>query len=355
MKKIIKQSVGIDIAKQKFDVCFQQEDANGKRTVMGTKSFNNNADGFKGYLEWCKKRKQGNSLTHVMEATGVYHEDLCYFLHDSKEKVCVELPQKIKYFSKTVNNKSKTDKKDAKLIALYGLSFDLELWEPISKNFKDIRDLCRLMNDLKKTNSAMKSRQSALQSKHETLKSTIVILSSTIKELEAKVIKCENKIMKLVEKDVELKTKIDRICEIKGITALTVIKLLSETDGFRKCSSIRKLVSYAGLDVSHNESGNKIGISRISKKGNSHIREAIYMPALSACRFDKNMNSFYKRLNKRQNAKKQGVVAVMRKLLVLVYTLWKNGQEYDLNHKWQGLENKRDEINSSHRIVKMTS
>ncbi len=330
----IKQVVGIDVASKKFDVCFMEEIPNGKSTIKGTKSFSNDFKGFKEYLEWFKKRKKENDLKHIMEATGVYHEDLCYFLYEHKELVCVELAQKIKYFSKTINQKSKTDKKDAKMIAMYGLSFRLEYWKPISKYFKDIRDLCRLVNHLKKSNSAMKSRLSALESQHNTLKSTVNILKSNIKDSNKSIDKCEKKIIKLLDKDVEFKEQINRICKIKGVNTMTVVKLLAETDGFRKCSSIRKLVSYAGLDVAQNESGTKSGISKISKKGNSYIRETLYMPALCSCRFEENMRVFYERLNTRQKVKKQGVIAVMRKLLVLIYTLWKSGQEYDPNYKW---------------------
>ncbi len=333
MSKEFKQVVGIDIAKKKFDVCFMQEE-NGKQVIKGTKTFSNDLQGFKSYLEWSKKRKKDNSLIHIMEATGVYHEDLCYFLYEHKELVSVELAQKIKYFSKTINQKSKTDKKDAKLIAQYGLAFNVYYWKPISKEFKDIRDLCRLINHLTKSKSAMKSRLSALESKHSTIKEATSVLKSTIKGLEKNIDKCKNKILILVEKDIEFKANIDRICKIKGIKMMTVIKLLAETDGFRKCGSIRKLVSYAGLDVCQNQSGDKNGVSKISKKGNSYIREALYMPALSACQFDENMKTFYQRLNARQNSKKQGIIAVMRKLLILVYTLWNNGQEYDPNYKW---------------------
>ncbi len=333
MRNKIKQVVGIDIAKKKFDVCFLQEE-NGKQIVKGAKSFNNDYQGFKSYLEWIKKRKKDPSLLHIMEATGVYHEDLCYFLHKENELVGVELAQKIKYFSKTINQKSKTDKKDAKLIARYGLSFKVNHWKPISKNFKDIRDLCRLMNHLTKSKSAMKSQLSALKSQHGTLELVINTLDSAIKDIGNNVDNCKKEIVVLVEKDTELKAKIERICKIKGIQMMTVIKLLAETDGFRKCGSIRKLVSYAGLDVCQNQSGDKSGVSKISKKGNSYIREALYMPALSACQYEENLKTFYKRLNERQKTKKQGIIAIMRKLLVLVYALWKNGQEYDPNYKW---------------------
>ncbi len=76
MKNKIKQVVGIDIAKKKFDVCFLQEE-NGKQIVKVAKSFSNDLEGFKLYLEGIQKRKKENSLLHIMEATGVYHEDLC--------------------------------------------------------------------------------------------------------------------------------------------------------------------------------------------------------------------------------------------------------------------------------------
>ncbi len=221
MSKIIKQVVGIDISKNKFDVCFRQEDEQGKITIKGTTQFSNDFKGFEDYLHWSGKRKKDCPLTHVMEATGVYYEDLCYFLHEHKEQVCVELPQKIKYFSKAVNQKGKTDKKDSKLISLYGLSFDLKLWKPISVGFKDIRDLSRLMNDLIKTNSAMKARLSALESQHGT--PVLNIATTTIADLDKQVCECEKSIVQSVEKDTELKEKVERICKIKGVKALKII------------------------------------------------------------------------------------------------------------------------------------
>ncbi len=339
-KKVLRQIVGIDVSSEKFDVCFLEEDQTGKQTVKGSSHFSNDYKGFKLYLEWFSKRKKDCPLTHVMEATGVYHENLCHFLYDNNEQVSVELAQKVKYFSKSLNQKSKTDKKDAKLIALYGLSMSLDLWEPISKEFKDIKELCRILSWLKHLRSITKNQVSALGNKHQTPKNIQNIMIGTSKDLNKRIKTCEDKILKLVKKDTELYLKVERICEIKGVGMLTVLILLAETDGFRKCSSIRKLVSYSGLDVVEHQSGNTTGRTRISKKGNSYIRQALYMPALTVCRSNQEFQPFYKRLNERQVSKKQGVIAVMRKLLILIYTLWKNGQEYNPNHQW-GEKNKK--------------
>ncbi len=222
-KEVIKQVVGIDVSSKKFDVCFQEEYQNGQRSIKGSTSFSNDYQGFKLYLEWFSKRKKDCSLTHVMEATGVYHENLCHFLYDNNQQVSVELAQKVKYFSKSINQKTKTDKKDAQLIALYGLSFSLDLWEPISEEFETIKDLCRVLSGLKHLKSITKNRTSALDSKYGTSNDVQNILLETVSDLNQRIATCEKKILKLVQKDTELYQRVERICQIKGIGILTVV------------------------------------------------------------------------------------------------------------------------------------
>lgn len=334
MKTIIKQVVGIDIASKKFDVCFYEQSETGKCTIKGTRSFANNLEGFKNYQTWANKRKRDCPLVHIMEATGVYHENLCYYLYNAQEEVSVQLAQKIKYFGKSLHQKTKTDKADAKLIAMFGMRFSIELWNPISKEFQAIKDLCRALSQLKQSKSVTQSQLHAFESKHGVFEKVTTVMKQLLRQQEESITSYENEIKRLVGQDTELEKRINKITQIKGVQMLTVVKLLAETDGFRKCSSIRKLVSYAGLDVSEQQSGDKVGRTRISKKGNAHIREALYMPALCASRFDQKMKCFYSRLTQRQNAKKQSVIAVMRKLLVVIYTLWKNGQDYNPQHQW---------------------
>ncbi|MEX0811978.1 MAG: IS110 family transposase [Chitinophagales bacterium] len=334
--KIVKHVVGIDVSSETFDVCFKAELEDQQRITKGTRSFENNAQGFRKYLDWCLKRNHKEvGLTHILEATGVYHENLCYYLHNQGEQVCVLLPQKVKYFIKSLNVKTKTDTTDAKAIAEYGLCCKFQLWEPLSENFKHIRDLCRTVSQLKKSKGALQSQLHALNSSHNSNKEGLGAMEHLVNEHKKSIKECEAAILALSKEDKGLWEKVERITEIKGVQALTVLKLLAETDGFRKVGSIKKLVSYAGLDVIENQSGSRQGKTRISKKGNTFIREALYMPALCATQHNKNMRAFYEMLEQRQATSKQGVVAVMRKLLVVIYSLWKSGRKYNENHEWK--------------------
>lgn len=114
---------------------------------------------------------------------------------------------------------------------------------------------------------------------------------------------------------------------------ITVICIVAENNAFALITNTRQLVSYAGLDIQQNQSGNRIGKTRISKKGNSFIRYALYMPALCASRFNPIMKDFYNNLKDRKPAKKIAVTAVARKLLILMYILWKNEEVFDLAYE----------------------
>ncbi|NJY64330.1 IS110 family transposase [Salinimicrobium sp. CDJ15-81-2] len=334
------QSVGIDIAKEKFDVCFKER-KNGRSVIKGTRTFKNDSKGFTDFNLWCsKRRKETSHLVFVMEATGVYYEELAYFLHSKNEAVYVELPQKVKYFAKSLNIKTKTDKVDAKLIADIGLerSSSLKSWNPPSEQFKAIRDLCREISQLKKNKSAASSRLHAWNTAHNTIPEVIKAAEEHLEILDELIEKMEELLLERVKQDKQLYDKIERIAQIKGLGIISVTKVIAETNGFLLFNSIRQLVSYAGLDVIQDESGQYKGKSRLSKKGNAHLRAALYMPAVTAATHNENLNKFYSRLNEKFNYKKQSLVAVMRKLLVLIYTLWKSGEDYNQNYQWTGIK-----------------
>jgi transposase len=322
------------MSSKKFDVCLRQESTSGNGITKGTRSFKNNAAGFEAYLVWIQKHRNTEELVHIVEATGVYHENLCYFLYENSERVSVQLAQKAKYFIKSLNIKTKTDKVDAAALAQMGLSRNLELWQPISRNFKSIRDLSRTLVRLKKHIVVASSQIHAIESAHQTHEDSLTIMQKLLDTQKGLAASCEEKIFELVEKDEELSGRIGKVTQIKGINRITVIKLLAETDGFRNVKSIRSLVSYAGLDVVQNQSGMQRGKSRISKKGNAYIRTALYMPAMSAIQHDPKSKKTYERLNERLPKKKQSLIAVMRKLLITIYTLWKNNEDYNPNHDW---------------------
>ena len=119
---------------------------------------------------------------------------------------------------------------------------------------------------------------------------------------------------------------------MKGLGILTVATVIAETNGFILFRNQRQLVSYAGYDVIENTSGNHIGKTKISKKGNSHIRRVLHMPAFSVVKYEPHYKGLYEGVFDRTRIKMKGYVAVQKKLLVLIYTLCKKNEEYDPNY-----------------------
>jgi transposase len=114
------------------------------------------------------------------------------------------------------------------------------------------------------------------------------------------------------------------MASIKGVGILTVAVLLAETNGFVLFENCRQLVSYAGYDVVENQSGKRSGKTKISKKGNSHIRRALFMPAFSVITYEiKPFSDLFNRTFENHKIKMKSYVAVQKKLLVIMYSLWK--------------------------------
>lgn len=328
-----KQSVGIDVSKDSLEVKFKEETAKGVK-IKGSSKFDNTSNGHVNLLEWCNKREKVENVVYVMEATGVYHEEVLYFLFDRGKKVSVELPQRIKYFAKSKGVKTKNDLIDSGVIADYGLERELKVWEPPGKEFKTLRDLSREHNTLTNSKSMVKNRLHAAKHSHDKNARVIERLQSTLEFYTGQLDEIEKDIKKTVNTDKELSGKIKKVSTIKGVGVMTVVKIIAETGGFYLFQNINQLISYAGLDVVENQSGNHNGKTWISKKGNADLRTALYMPALSAIRFNEKMKSFNERIMETHSYKKQGIVAVMRKLLILIYTLWKKNEEFSLDYKW---------------------
>jgi len=300
------------------------------------------------FYKWCKIRNKTPEVKpiFIMEATGVYYEELAYFLHGKEETVSVQLAQKLKYYAKSNNLKTKTDKVDAKMIAEFGIEKKLkgtDIWTPPSKNFKMIRDLTREHASIKKVQTSAKSQLHALNHSHKKNKEVIKMKKQQISFYKKQIVAVEKEIKKLVIKDKGLYSKIKKIETVQGIGFMTIIKVLTEVNGFLLFKSIRQLVSYAGLDVIESSSGNHKSKTKISKKGNARIRSALYMPALTAIQHNKTLKTFYERVNEGRTIKQQGVVAVMRKLLILIYTLWKKDEEYIENYQGKMIISGNDE------------
>jgi transposase len=330
--KELKSCVGIDISKDSFEVCIKQLKEE-RSVIKASRSFQNDYQGFEKLLSWTLS-KVSNPI-FVMETTGVYHEELTHFLYSNEQKVAVVLANKMNHFAKSLNMKTKTDKADAQMIAQYGLERQLEWWKPMMQQMKNLRDLCRERLSLKKDLVRCKCQVHALKHAHSTLEVVLQLKEQQIEFLDKSVQVIENEIIRLTEEDKEFNQRVKNVETIKGVRLLTIITVLCETNGFSQFNNIRQVVSYAGLDIAERQSGLFKGKTRISKKGNARIRECLYMPALSATSYNDQIKALYQRVIERNpTIKRKGVVAGMRKLLILIFVLWKKNEAYNAEYQW---------------------
>lgn len=330
MQTIIKQCVGIDISKGSFTACVCRKLLSGEALLSSVESFENNKTGYNQFVKWSRKITIPSvEMLYLMEATGIYYEGIAYHLHKLKQSVCVILPNKVKHYAKSLNIKTKTDIVDARIIAQMGAERNLPLWQPPLPVLKQLRDLTRLYTDLKNERTVylnrLDSEKASAVAMPFVIKSNLLIL----KELGKQIKQCEKEIEKTIKSEEWLAEKVNKLITINGVGFITLAIVIAETQGFALVSSRKQLASYAGYDVVQVESGTSVkGKTHISKKGNSRIRASLYFPSLTASRHNKELKEDYQRINIGKASKMVGATALQRKLLLLIYTLWKNNDVF---------------------------
>lgn len=329
-KKILKQCIGIDCSKDELVCCFGflNDDLVGQ--VKSRHTFKNTNAGFKELLLWSRKLGKGELLIFVIESTSVYHENATRYLFAHDELIAVVLPNKINFFTKSLDVKTATDKTAAEAIMLYGLQAKLRFWELPNDFFVDVRALTRERESMIEELTSLRNQIHAIEHGAALKTSTKTRLNARAELIEQQIVELENELKALIKSNKPVHERMKKVMTIKGVGLITAATILGETFGFALITSRRQLVSYSGLDVIEKTSGTSVrGKKRISRKGNRHIRKALYFPALSAVQYDENMRNNYQRLVSRHGIKMKGAVAVQRKLLELIFTIWKNESIYD--------------------------
>lgn len=332
--------IGIDVSKDKFDVCMGEETASRELKTVARRSFDNTKTGFKELKKWLVSKKYDGERLAVMEATGVYYEALVDFLYSIDEPVSVALAKSVREFAKSENVKTKNDKLDSLVIAMFAQSkfYRLKRWKPMSKHMTALKAYSREIDSYTKTGVVLKNQLHAMECSSWTPKPIITQQKKLIKTVEETRDKMLRLLVETAKEDTEFYAKVQKIAKINGVGEVTAIRVLAETNGFLLCENLRQAVSYAGLDVSTYESGTISKPGHISKQGNRRLRSLLYMPSIVAMRTDPKLTRVYERVNSRNpQTKQKGVVATMRKMLILIYTLWKTEADYDPNYQHQSL------------------
>lgn len=331
----IKSGCGIDMAKDKFNCCLSTIDTNQQVRICAQSSFSNTPSGFKDFTAWVKKHSSaGLPLIFLMEATGIYYEQLAWYLHNQDCTVTVVLPNKAKKYKESMGFKSKNDKIDAQALAAMCCERKYSAWKPLTKSIYSLRILTRQIESLAASKTAASNQLHALQYGMYRDTATEKMLQRQIEFFEKQKQNVEKRVAELIDKDPILKQKFDKILAIKGLGLQTLAIIVAETNGFAAFENASQLVSYAGYDVVENESGKHKGKTKISKKGNAHIRRAMFFPAFNMCRYVVGeMPAFYERIYGRTRQSMKGYVAIQKKLLTIIYALWKKDEAFDPDYQ----------------------
>jgi transposase len=312
--------VGIDVSKETLDAnC-----ARGQRKQA--KIFANSPDGWKLVLSWLKA--MGSKQAHVcMEATGRYSLGVALALYDAGHVVSVVNPAQIRDFARTKLGRNKTDKVDAALIRDYAALFSPAPWTPPSLAMRRLCELHTVRAGLIGSRTEWKNRLgSGLGDSTAT-----GLAAMTIEHFTPQLETIDRAIGETIDQDEALRGRRDLLLSVSGVGETLAALLLVEMPEPEVLRRSGEMVAYAGLNPSHHRSGSSIDRpTRISKIGNATLRSSLYMPALSAMRFNPAVAALVARLKEAGRLKpKQIVVAAMRKLLVICFGVLKTGKPFD--------------------------
>jgi transposase len=331
----LKYSVGLDVSSKKINVCMSIIDQKQKVTVKSSCVIANTKKGFEGLENWISKHKKEDiPVVICMEATGIYHENCAYYLFEKAFSVSIILPNKAKKYLEAIGLKSKNDTIDAKGLSQMGAEQCLDTWQPMGVFFYELRLLTRQHQNVTELKTVLKNQLDALGFAMHQSESVIVQLKQTIELFDTQLKELDKAIKSHIKTNENVQQQVDNILIMKGLGVLSVATVLAETNGFELFDNYKQLVSYAGLDVIEAQSGTRAGKTKISKRGNSRIRRALHMPSLVViqCKV-KPFQDLWDRTYKKHGIKMKSYVAVQKKILVMIYHLWKKNQAYDPNYQ----------------------
>jgi len=315
---------GIDIGKDALDVVVRHK---GKSLKCIT--FKNTPAGHRAILKHLRKHK----VTHVgIEATGYYHLDLALELDDASGiDVMIINPRASKNFAKAMMQHVKTDAIDAELLAQFVERMNFVKWKsPVGDVFA-IRSYGRRLVSLSKEKTKAKNQLHAFSLTKRTPKVVIDDVLLSIQQIESQIENLITHALQLIKENKVLKTRYIRLISMKGVADKTAIKLIGELGVLAMDMSAKQWVAHAGLYPRLFESGSSVKKrTSIGKIGNRYIREALYMGALSATRYDPNIRAFYLHMIEDNGLTKlQAICAVMRKMLLAMHGMLKEDKPFN--------------------------
>ncbi len=318
--------IGIDVAKATLQVYIPQGEID--------REFSNTKSGLNKFYKTLKViyKESLQELVFVYESTGCYSRPLEEFCQKMDINCFKVGAYQSASFSKTINNRNKTDKVDARMLSAMQI---LAGKGNIKIPYRD-EDAHQLMSYIKYYQSLNKekTRQKNYLEAAEINQEDDYILKQVEKRIGQIDQEQENLMalsMTLIKANADYLNAYKNITSIKGLGQTSGVVLLYLFLRYPNASR-QQITALTGLDPVQKESGTSLkSKTRISKQGISLVRGLLYMPILSTVQHNNEMKHFYERLIDSGKAKMSAQIAVMRKVILLAYSLYKNNEKYDEN------------------------
>ena len=295
--------LGVDISKASLDVYLVP--------TGETRQFANNTTGFRRLIAWLRDRPISRV---VYEPTGAWHRDFEQALSKAGLPLSRVNPLQARRFAQALGQKAKTDAVDARTLAAMGQTLDLPRSRPPSKWETVLRELHTARQALAKDRTAAQNRQK--QARVPLLKRQC---ASRLRHIERQLKALEIEMLKHVRSDSAQARALEILKSIPGIGVITAVALLAEMPEIGSLDS-KAAASLAGLAPVTRQSGTWQGRSFV-QGGRRRLRQALYMPAVSAISCNPDLARKYRQLCTAGKPSKVAITAVMRKLLLLANTL----------------------------------
>lgn len=321
--------IGIDVSKNKLDVAWLRDPEANK---IKTRVFKNTHTAYPALLDWLTQNtgETTEQIQVAMEATGIYHEPLAYWLHRMGVTVHVLNPLQVHQYAKSYGQRSKTDKKDSVLIARFCHERQPEAWQPEPEEIRELKRLIGRIEMLKEDIQREENRQEKAQFSRD-LKS-VESTQQVLQALRAEQRRLEQSVNDHLDRHDNLKRDQALLNSIPGIGEVVSLQLMVGLNS-RSFQSARQAGAFFGLVPVMKVSGSSVKLQpRLSKAGSSAMRQKLYMAAVTAVQHNPDVRALYQRLIRRGKAKMAALGAAMRKLVHIAYGVLKHQTEYRPQH-----------------------
>ncbi len=317
--------IGIDVSKKKLDCMWVRDLEAGK---VKPKVFTNNPRDFPTLLRWLERNtgESAGSLHVYLEATGIYHEPLAYWLHEQGVQVYVLNPAQVRYHAQGMGVRNKTDRKDSMMLARYGIERAPQPWQPEPP---EIRELKRLLTRLEALGEDIQREENRLEKAHFSAdRLAEESIDNVLKALREEECRLQQQIDDHFDSNDHLKRDRELLESIPGIGRVLSASLLVTLRG-RVFVDARQAGAFHGVVPVHQQSGSSVRQPpRLNKAGPARLRKILYMAAIVATRHNPDIRAQYQRLLARGKAKKAAIGAAMRKLVHIAFGVLKSCTPY---------------------------